>query len=136
MSSQAVLKDINQALEEIGSLHANWDSYGAPSITKSAIKAAKGLLNTLVNAQAQRLGDAVRPYSLVPLASGGIQLTWRSLRTGELEVEVGPDGQLGYLLVPPEGLQMAVEQDDVSPKTVVALVARVIDTSSSQHSAD
>ena len=125
MSSQAVLKDINQALEEIGSLHANWDSYGAPSITKSAIKAAKGLLNTLVNAQAQRLGDAVRPYTLVPLASGGLQLTWRAPHAEELEVAVRPDGQLGYVLVPPEGLLNAVEQDDVSPQTVVALVAQI-----------
>jgi hypothetical protein len=136
MSGQAVLIEMNQALDDIGSLQPNWDSYGAPRITEVAIKATKSLLSALVQGQAKATDEALRPYSLIPLASGGVQLTWRSAHIAELEVEVGPDGRLGYLLVPPEGLLKAVEQDDVSPQTVIALVDQIAGSAMPQHAAD
>ena len=135
MISQLVLSEMNQALKEIESLPANWDSYGAPPITKAAIKAARNLLNALVDTQPD-LGDAVRPYSVVPLASGGVQLTWRVVHGVELEVEIGLDGHLGYLLVPTEGLHHAVEEEDVSQKTVIAMLAKMLGSSPSNHAAD
>jgi hypothetical protein len=130
------MNEMNQALEEIASLPSNWNSYGAPPITRPAIKAARSLLDTLVNTQGSKLGDAVRPYSLVPLATGGLQVTWHGPHAAELEVEIGENGQLGYLLVPAEGLHKAVEQDEVSQKTIVGLLVKILESPSSNHIKD
>ena len=59
-------------------LEPNWDSYGAPPISKAAISEA---LRYLLTAPEERLGPA---YAM-PRNDGGVVLEWR-LRTGTLEL--------------------------------------------------
>ena len=63
-------------------LPENWDSYGAPKITSSAVDAALRL----------RAALATEP-AMVPTSKGGVQLEWHD-RGFDVELELLPDGQL------------------------------------------
>jgi hypothetical protein len=107
-----------QRLTEFAALPANWDSFGALPISSGAIDAARRLLFRIRN---------VSPYTLAPLASGGIQIEWRGHRTA-LEIEVGPAGRLSSLLV--EGHETGRtydERDRVSAAEAVRLVSQVFE---------
>ncbi len=65
-------------------LKENWDSYGAPIISKIAVDAALQLRNVL----------AAVP-SFVPMSNGGVQVEWHSLGF-DVELEIQPNGRLAH----------------------------------------
>lgn len=65
-------------------LKENWDSYGAPIISKIAVDAALQLRNVL----------AAVP-SFVPMSNGGVQLEWHS-QGFDVELEIEPNGRLAH----------------------------------------
>ena len=65
-------------------LKENWDSYGAPIISKIALDAALRLRNVL----------AAVP-SFVPMSNGGVQIEWHSLGF-DVELEIQPNGRLAH----------------------------------------
>lgn len=68
----------------------------------------------------------MNPSHISPLPVGGVQIEWDGDRK-DLEVEVGPDGQLAYLLVDRTGAERQyTEADDVPAATVLDLVADVL----------
>ncbi len=107
-----------QRLTEFDALSANWDSYGALPISSRAIDAARRLHLRIRN---------VSPYTLAPLASGGIQIEWRGRRT-VLEIDISPAGRLGSLMV--EGHETGRrydERDGVSAAEAVRLVSQAFE---------
>ena len=76
-------------LIELSLLENNWDSYGAKSITASALAKADLFLNALQAIQ------AVEP-SIVPTNHSGIALEWH--RNGyDIEIEISPEGEVSEI---------------------------------------
>lgn len=89
-------------LDELASLDRDWDSYGAEQISPDALASAYLLMMTIANQWAFRLGERVRPYVIVPVADGGVQLEWRG-PGGIVEVEIGSDEMFACLFIPSTG---------------------------------
>ncbi len=109
-------------LAEIARLEADWDAYDGLPPTRLAVAAA----GQLIIAAAERLGDEVReavaPYAITPFSNGGVQVTWRR-QAGELQVDVGPGGSLGYLRIHRDGQQRtASEAEGVSFPDIIGAI--------------
>ena len=65
------------------------------------------------------------PYHIAPLVYGGILLEWETRGSGdELTVDIGADGEFGYLLITGTGESRTFdEQDGVPPARVHTIVA-------------
>lgn len=124
--SDVLLRPARERLAQISRLEADWDSYGAEPPSTTAVSRAIALLESVEESLAGLLGEQIRPYAIAPVADGGVQLEWRGL-TKTLEVEIGPDGDLGYLLL--EGVEpnrTFTEADEVTSSEVLGLLARVL----------
>lgn len=75
----------------IRDLPHNWDSYGSPPPSESAIDAAIQLLIGI------DLDELASPR-IVPVSGGGVQLEWE-VGARELELEIINDGSIRYLKV-------------------------------------
>lgn len=116
-----------QRLADFADLAPDWDSYGGKTPTPAAIDAARRLLMT-ISAKRATVASAERfaPSWVSPLPSGGVQIDWNGPRA-ELEVDITPDGKIGYLLQEGHGRQATYEEvDDVAPARVLALVCAVL----------
>jgi hypothetical protein len=85
---------VNRRLAEVARLEEDRDSYGGLPPTPAAIRAARRLL--LQNGSIPRQG--VDPDAVFPFPNGGVQLVWER-NADELQVDVGPSGDIGYLWV-------------------------------------
>ena len=65
------------------------------------------------------------PYHIAPLADGGILLEWGTRGGGdELAVDIGAEGEFGYLLITGTGESRTFdERDGVPPERVRTIVA-------------
>src|SRR5438094_6480972 len=84
-------------LDELSQLDENWDTYGGHPPPPPAVDAARKLLRSAETRFVSSAGDWVRPFDIAPIPSGGAQLEWR-YGERELIVDIGPEGELGYLL--------------------------------------
>jgi hypothetical protein len=106
----------------------DWDSYGGATPTDASIQAAGELLRLLQIRLEALNGQWANPSHISPLPVGGVQLEWDGLRK-DLEVEVGPDGHLAYLLVDRTGAERQYREDDAVPAaTVIELLVDVLHT--------
>lgn len=85
------LIDAWRALETMARLEENWDSYGSRPLSMTAVEAASRVLYVLRNRR-------MPAPQLVPVSGGGLQFEWQE-GNRELELEVFPDGRVGFLLV-------------------------------------
>ena len=105
-------------LAVLGELADNWDSYGGAPPTPTSLEAARSLLSDL-DRQARILpGRAVTPFHIAPLPSGGVQLEWTG-PSKDIEVEIGPDGALAYLVIDRSGGERRFTEDEQVPATTV-----------------
>lgn len=107
-----------EALDELARLAENWDSYGASPPTAVAISTAHGLLATVAERYAEAADENALPWATAPLADGGVQFEWRG-PGGLIEVEIGPDGSLAYLV---ERDERTVKRSEPGTRTQVAEV--------------
>ncbi len=113
-------------LTRLAELPTNWDSYGAAPPSLLAISMARELLLAIDEQFGHAVGERVQPYAVAPIADGGIQLEWRGPRA-EIEVEIDPMGQQGYLVVAKQGVERTFEEkDNLLRAEVVAAVAKVL----------
>lgn len=89
------LRNAQRKIAELKQLPENWDSYGSRPIQQAAIEKAADLLSFL-----SRL-DLPRPQ-IFPVPGGGVQFEFEQDRR-ELELEILPDGSIGFLLVAETG---------------------------------
>ena len=73
-------------LEALSGLGKDWDSYGAPSVTRSRIPQAYSLIQAVMD-------DRAPAPTLVPTPDGSIQIEWPSCDV-ELEVSLVSDADL------------------------------------------
>jgi hypothetical protein len=112
-------------IAQFADLRPDWDSYGGDPPSPRARTEAGQWVEIVADLFGARAGDAAVPYSVAPLADGGVQLEWRG-RSGVVELEVGPEGELGYLfLAGAEGGAPAEEGDDASWSDVLRALSRV-----------
>lgn len=86
MNEPVWLFDVKCKLAELLELPDNWDSYGGRRIRSSATSRASSLLESVVSSQTPK-------PSIVPTCLGGVQFEWHT-GLADLEVELGPDGQM------------------------------------------
>lgn len=85
-----------QKVDEIAQLPDDWDSYGALRPSGTAISMAHKLVVQLWTELGDTVDEAAVPWTIAPLADGGVQLEWRG-SGGAVEVEIDPNGSLNYL---------------------------------------
>ncbi|MGI8550273.1 MAG: hypothetical protein ACR2PL_05650 [Dehalococcoidia bacterium] len=122
----ALLAPSLRRLEQLARLKPDWDSYGALPPFGSAVAQARRLLETVAGQFGAEISEGAAPFAIAPLAVGGIQLQWRG-PSGEIEVEVSPDGEFGYLLIEAEGTNRSFQEGDhVGSFDLLALVTKVL----------
>lgn len=113
-------------LREIEELGANWDSYGSEAPDRVAVEKARSLIREVNVESVNSARGAAVPYSVVPLSGGGVQVEWRG-DAATIEVEIGSEGVLGYLLARgSEPSREFEEADNVSQARILQLVRDVI----------
>ena len=114
--------DILAAIDRLGRLEENWDSFGSQPPALQARLVAKGLLEQAV----KNLGAGAIPKNVVPLSGGGVQIGWLG-ESAELELEVSPRGQFSFLLATGSGEDRNFEEaEDASPEKVLELISSVV----------
>lgn len=86
-----------QKLEFFRTLDPDWDSYGSATITPQAFSTAKALLSDLCLRPSGFGTTTLVPFSVVPVATGGINLEWRR-PDAALEVWINAAGTIETLL--------------------------------------
>src|SRR5690348_7087833 len=81
-----------ERLDALSKLERDWDSYDGLPPTARAI----GLASRVIVESATNAGGA--PSDVMPLPAGGLQLIWEH-QHDELQIDIGPDGALGYLMI-------------------------------------
>lgn len=122
---QVSLASIFTRLKEIAQLEADWDSYGAEPVSSVAFIAAFELLDAVKNRLSRKVREPL-PQFIAPLADGGLQLEW-SGQKGDIEVEIYPNGDLGYVLIERQGTNRKFkEQHQVSLHEVLNLLSQFL----------
>lgn len=85
---------VEESLDELGRLEANWDGYGAPPIDQGIISAARKFVRALPP------DLAYRPR-VVPMSAGNLQFEWQH-GSKSLELEFESPGTVRFLQWHPE----------------------------------
>jgi len=121
-----LLEGALRRIAQFAQLQPDWDSYGGDPPSQVALAEAGRWVEIVGDLFGPRAGTAAAPYSVAPLADGGIQLEWRGVN-GTVELEVGRNGELGYLLVASEDSGTHTEEvDDASWSDVLRLLFRML----------
>lgn len=84
--------DAVKAVFRVAGLPVNWDGYGSPRPTNTAVNSAIALLGNIASTGFE---DLPVPH-VVPVSGGGIQFEW-NIGARELEFAASPDGSLEFL---------------------------------------
>jgi hypothetical protein len=117
------LRETIWSVQELRSLRANWDSYGAHAPTTAAINTATQLAVKLhYLALIWGPDSSTQPEAVAPLADGGVQIEWAA-QTRTAEIQIGPTGSLGYLFVDRSTPETKyVEADDVPEQSLISRI--------------
>jgi len=118
----ADFRPVIDQLRSFTELAPGWDTYDAEVISLNAIRAAIDTVLALAGTTPRNERGEYVPDHLAPLADGGVQLEWDGPR-GSLEVEFGPEGDVGYLLVDIAGAHRECEEATIAD--IAALVTEV-----------
>ncbi len=103
------LADSLSRLIQFRNLKQNWDSYGAGHVSSIAIESAITMLYSIQEELYSSIDDRIVPMCVAPLDHGGVQMEWSGSRA-EIEVEIGPDASLSYLLIRGSGIGRVFEE--------------------------
>jgi hypothetical protein len=107
----ATLAPTLQRIAGFAALEPDWDSYGGKPTAPEAIRATASVVQLVVSAFEPFVGEKATPFWVSPLPNGGVQIEWRSEKA-DLEIEVGPRGDLGYLFRAGHGSGATYEEND------------------------
>jgi hypothetical protein len=115
---------IAEKLEKLANLPENWDSYGAPPISPTAVAKVRTLLRRAFS----RYGRRLPMPSIAPGSHGGLGIEWWAKDGNELILDVPPEEPPTYLLVLAlgEGIEEEDEGTLESLNMLDELLARVI----------
>ena len=83
----------------LADLLSGWDGKNSPPIQDNAKRQVFGVIDALTKLQMPA------PH-IVPVPGGGLQFEWHT-SINELEIEIAPDGTMGFLAVDSEGSMLA-----------------------------
>ncbi len=107
-------------------LQPGWNGYQGRAITPQAITAAHRLLALILEQLWFSARNTAFPDVIVPVPDGGVQFEWRR-GARELEVGIGPDGALGYLLTEQTGVEETEEEAERVTRTeILGHIASVV----------
>jgi hypothetical protein len=117
------LRSMLERLDGMERVGRNWDSYGSEPPSATAIEKARTLVWDIVGHGFGAAGMRSIPFAIVPLSGGGLQIEWRGANDG-IEVEVDPEGKLGYLIS--RGHEPNREFEEVDDVSETELVRRAL----------
>jgi hypothetical protein len=121
-----ILLQTAQRLRQLAELAPDWDSYDAAPPSALAIAMASQLLATAGERFGAQAGERLSPFAIAPIPDGGVHIEWRA-PAREIEVDVGPEGQLGYLFIEGRGdTRRFREAENVSLEVILELVGRTL----------
>jgi hypothetical protein len=124
-ASRQIIRNTMDDLDRIAGLRPDWDSYGSAPPTGVAVGTARRLILTVYRNSLLSARNPSLPFSVAPLSGGGIQLEWRG-EIATIEVEIGPEGSFGYLLIKgTDPSSVCEEEDGVSESRILELVRSV-----------
>jgi hypothetical protein len=91
------LRGMLERLDGMEGIGRNWDSYASEPPTAVAVNKARALVWDVVGQGFGTVGVRSIPFSIVPVSGAGLQVEWRG-DTDSIEIEIGSDGVLGFLL--------------------------------------
>ncbi len=116
---------VQQFLRDIDSMDLEREGYLVP--TKEARDRVLEMSDLLSAVFGSTIGAAAQPWTMSPLENGGLLPEWRGPR-GDLEIHVGPDGQLAYVLVTePDDEREYTGGQISSSKEVLRLISQILD---------
>jgi hypothetical protein len=122
--SATIVEELRPALERLevfATLRDDWDSYGAAPISHVAINRARELAAEIISRHALSIRPPDYSFDVIPTPVGGVQLEW-SVSDQHLEIAIGAQGSLGYLLVTThDGQRLSSTAEDVPREEVVHL---------------
>ena len=128
----AALERALARLDEFAALPENRDSYGATAPRAETVDLARTLVLAVAEPAIHRARPDV-PSTSAPVPDGGIQVEWHG-PAARIEVQVAPDGSLGYLIERSgEGGPRFEEAEDLPFAAVAAVVQRrIVDSGPAQ----
>ncbi|MBA2520104.1 MAG: hypothetical protein H0V24_10585 [Chloroflexia bacterium] len=128
-STHLLLLPITARIGEFAGLPGNWDADDADPITSPAVAGAINLI-MLVASPPEAIRDVTPrlaiPTTSSPLPDGGIQVEW-SGNADRIDVQIGPDGSLGYLVKWGGGSEARYEEtDEATVERIIELIHQVI----------
>lgn len=122
-------RNLEPAMERIGelaSLDDDWDGEEAVKPTSRAIATAYQLIFCVTAPAFRPSRPALSPSTSAPISDGGIQVEWDGDQD-RIEVQVNPDGSLGYLIIRRVGEALEYEESDHAMLgDVVALIHEIV----------
>ncbi len=114
------ISPVEQQLQDMSELPADWDSYGAYPPTALALDTAR----TLIHQAARHSVVTAPPDHLSPLPNGGVFLQWMKGPSGDkLIVDIDGDGAIGYLLASSlDGKRHYKEQNTVDLPSIIKVI--------------
>ncbi len=115
-----------ERLESYSMLAEGWAEPGSGPIPALPLMRASRLIVAARERFGVWYGKRALPHQTAPIPGGGVQLEWRGA-SKELEIEIGPDGEIGFLLTERlDGRESSEEGDGLTPKRALELVGRTI----------
>ena len=115
-----------QRVAELAALPGNWDGEGAIPPTPVAIEETTQLIDTIVGRLGMAAGRAAVPWTIGPAHFGGLMPEWRG-PGGELEVLVGPMGEVSYLWITfDDGEEDYVNGQNPSTNDLLSVIAHIL----------
>lgn len=112
-------------LQALAALAVDWDGQGSPAPTSTARRLALLLLDLVANEFQQVGTERLEPFAVAGMPGGGVFLEWRGPRV-DLEVHIGPAGELGHLVEDRrESERRFHESDAVSLSQILSQLANV-----------
>jgi hypothetical protein len=126
IQQQTSLVPAFERLARFAALEANWDAAGASPPSPLAVATACLLIEAVAEEHERLGGPRLAPDTSVPIADGGLQIEWTG-RAARIEVQIAPDGVLGYLIVRGTGTDVDFDEaDDVAFPLVVQSVLGIL----------
>jgi hypothetical protein len=115
-------------LKQLACLEPDWDGAGSAALSACVVADAESLLLEVGQFFSSRAGADISPSTIAPIPGGGIYLEWRGGHL-EFQVDVLPDGQLGFLFVDRGGpTPRSEEGDGVDLAVLLNYLARVLES--------
>jgi hypothetical protein len=120
------MKPIYDRLVELARLDEDWDGNNGVPPSGLAVAEASRLIGLVLQSLSQSVGRKAAPYSLMPIADGGLVIEWR-VDSMSVHIDVSGDGHVGYVVDDKRGDERAFnEGDDITLEAAIEIIARVV----------